>query len=200
MNKEFSAIILAGGLSRRMGKDKRSLSLHGKTLFNYSKELATHFSDEILISANDDLPLFAGFPRIPDTEKGAGPLLAIASTLPHASHPDSLVLTCDMPFLSVEIIERLINQHIPGKISLYLIDQILQPFPAIIPGSCLQQLENCIAKNIRSMKKALEELPVNLIVTKSSSNELSFLNINRQDEFKKAEKILKNLDDLQHKM
>lgn len=186
----ISAIILAGGLSRRMGEDKRALPLDGKTLLKYSVDLARKFSDDILISANDYLPVFSEFRVIPDREEGAGPLLAIASVLPHIKYSDSLVLTCDMPFINEEIIQNLINHHVDAKISLFRFEQMAQPFPSIVPKSSLREIEKIIGKNIRSMKMSLEELPVNFLLPDTTLNEHTFLNINRPEDVWKAGKFL----------
>jgi len=99
----FSAIILAGGLSRRMGQDKALLQLNGKTMLQRTCELAAAAGcNEVLISRNAN-----GY--IQDEIANRGPLAGIAAALKQANNPLCLVLPVDMPALQPADLQPLLN-------------------------------------------------------------------------------------------
>lgn len=89
----FSAIILAGGRSSRMGQDKALLQLHGKTMLQHTCDVAIAAGcHQVLISRNAD-----GY--IQDEVANRGPLAGIAAALKQANNKFCLVLPVDMPSL-----------------------------------------------------------------------------------------------------
>jgi molybdopterin-guanine dinucleotide biosynthesis protein A len=99
----FSAIVLAGGRSSRMGQDKALLQLHGKTMLQRTCELAMAAGcNEVLISRNA-----AGY--IQDEIANRGPLAGIAAALKQANNGFCLVLPVDMPALQPADIQPLLT-------------------------------------------------------------------------------------------
>jgi len=108
--EKASAIILAGGKSRRMGTDKAWLELNGEPLIVHVMERVQQVADEILISANDPARFAALAARvIPDAFPDAGPLAGIYAGLDAAKHDAALVVACDMPFLNVGLLEYMLS-------------------------------------------------------------------------------------------
>ncbi|MBC8259884.1 MAG: molybdenum cofactor guanylyltransferase [SAR324 cluster bacterium] len=116
MIKEYGAIILAGGLSTRMGRDKASLELAGQTLLERLLLVLKPLVSETVVIRAQGQPL----PRIAheleewirfatDSVYGQGPLQGIADALPHLSaNIDKIfLLTCDMPYLTREWLQTL---------------------------------------------------------------------------------------------
>jgi molybdenum cofactor guanylyltransferase len=112
---KFTAIILAGGLSQRMGTDKALLQYNGKPLIRYSIDLALCFTRNILISTNQDELQKFGFPIVNDIYQIKAPLSGIHAGLKFSITDWNLVLTCDMPNVSVQLIRYLISAMEPGK-------------------------------------------------------------------------------------
>ena len=104
----FTAIILAGGRSMRMGANKALMAFHGKPLIQYSIDLALQFTNRILIISNSHDLDSTGFPVIGDRFPIKAPLVGIHAGLEVSETPWNLVLTCDMPNVSKELIELLI--------------------------------------------------------------------------------------------
>src|SRR5689334_16745960 len=101
---KFSAVILAGGQSRRMGSDKAWLKFDGKTLLERQVELAQKVgASEILISgrSNSDYSRF-GLQVLHDRIPESGPLGGIERALDAASQPLLLVLAVDMAKMKAE--------------------------------------------------------------------------------------------------
>ncbi len=100
---KFTAIVLAGGLSSRMGTDKALLSVRGNTLLSRTINLAYEAgAQEVLVSRNK-----AGF--IQDVHKNHGPLSGLHATLPICNFSHALVLAVDMPILSSQSLRQLLQ-------------------------------------------------------------------------------------------
>lgn len=107
----FAAIILAGGLGRRMGFQQKGLmQLQQRPLLQYALDKVQPYTKNIVISANKDLEQYAafGYPVVTDLELYSmrGPLAGIYSAL--ATLPDDIesiqVLPCDTPFLPDDLV------------------------------------------------------------------------------------------------
>jgi molybdopterin-guanine dinucleotide biosynthesis protein A len=111
MRRDATAIVLAGGDSKRMGRDKSMLLLDGIPLIQrVVDQLRPQFS-QILVSTNaPETHGFLGLPMIPDRQTGQGPLMALASSLPHASHDWSFVVCCDTPDVPGGVINALFRR------------------------------------------------------------------------------------------
>ena len=107
------AVILAGGLSRRMGGGDKGLShLAGRSILARIVERIAPQVDAVVLNANDDPSRFSGLglPVIADTVPGRpGPLAGVLSGLDHAAARYDRVLTvpCDAPMLPRDLVARL---------------------------------------------------------------------------------------------
>lgn len=109
-----TAIIIAGGRSRRFGSDKRRLRLWGAagpTLLEHTAALAGAVCDETVVVLNDadEWPHLAAR-TVPDAYPDAGPLSGIWSGLAAATHPYALVVAADMPLLEPELLRWMVAQ------------------------------------------------------------------------------------------
>ena len=111
MSKAISSILLAGGKSSRMGKDKARLKLDGRlmVLQGVARKLLT-ISDEVIVSTDGRRykNLNVGVKWVDDVYPGVGCLGGIYSGLKEASSDYALVVACDMPFLNLELLRYMI--------------------------------------------------------------------------------------------
>jgi molybdenum cofactor guanylyltransferase len=110
-------LILAGGSSSRMHRDKAALLYHGKTQLDRTYELARRHLAKVFVSVRPSQsaePTRADKPQIVDSVDGEGPMVGIRSAF--AAHPGVawLVLACDLPFLSDAAIEQVLAQRDPA--------------------------------------------------------------------------------------
>lgn len=109
MNQQpaLTAVILAGGQSRRMGADKALLRVPsgGPTLIERVVAAAQAVAGDVVIVAEDAgrLPSMA-VRTVPDAIAGAGPLGGLMAGFAAARHADILALACDLPYLSVPLL------------------------------------------------------------------------------------------------
>lgn len=105
---EFSAILLAGGKSSRMGKNKAELIYKGKTFreiqFDKLRELGI---SDIIVSGY-------GEGMVPDEKPGCGPMGGICTCLKHVRNESCIVLPIDTPLVSCDILRSLMEAHSGG--------------------------------------------------------------------------------------
>src|SRR5258708_38101172 len=107
-------LILAGGSSSRMQRDKAALQYRGKNQLDRTFELASRHVSPVFVSvraAQTADPTRAHHPLIVDSVAGEGPIVGIRSAL--AAYPDAawLVLACDLPFLSDAALSQLLRER-----------------------------------------------------------------------------------------
>ncbi len=108
---DLSAAVLAGGASRRMGRDKALMTLGGRTLLERAIAAVASVADETFVVGDREPYRQFGVPVVPDAFPGAGPLGGIGTALRHARHEHVLVVACDMPFLSVPLLRAMAEQR-----------------------------------------------------------------------------------------
>lgn len=110
-DERITAVILAGGLGRRMGRvDKGLQLLDGKPLVQWVLERLAPQADEVLLNANQNTARYEafGYPVIGDQIAGfAGPLAGLHAALTRATHPLVAAVPCDSPFLPTDLLARL---------------------------------------------------------------------------------------------
>jgi molybdopterin-guanine dinucleotide biosynthesis protein A len=110
-----SAIVVAGGLSRRLGKDKRRVRLWGAagpTLLEHTVGLVTQLCDDVVVVLNDP-EQWPGLPArsVPDVYPDGGALGGIYAGLLAARHPYALAVACDMPFLNANLLGAMLARR-----------------------------------------------------------------------------------------
>ena len=106
----ISAIILAGGQSRRMGRDKALIDYQGRPIIAHVIDTLRTLSDDVIVVSNrSDLYGPFGARVVADYNPPCGPLGGIAAGLRAAQHELAVVVACDMPFLNVDLLRWLID-------------------------------------------------------------------------------------------
>ena len=104
-------LVLAGGKSQRMGRDKALLQRDGKSQLAYMVELLDEFVDSVYVSARPDQaedPERSRFALVYDNYDNIGPVAGILSALEHHPQADWLVVACDLPNIDRETLEYLL--------------------------------------------------------------------------------------------
>jgi len=157
--KELSGIILAGGKSTRMGKDKGLVQFKGKPLVEYAIEVLNPFCNEILISANALHYNRFGYELIVDSFDSKGPLCGIYEGLKAALNKHVLVISCDMPFINQEAVFNLLKGF-DGKHDCYvpMYNNRIQPLFGIYNKRLLAQIEFNLVNDKLKMMTFIENI------------------------------------------
>jgi len=111
-------LVLAGGQSTRMRRDKATLAYHaGKTQLEWAMGLLQPHVERAFVSVRPGQtdPVRARFEQIVDTQEGLGPIAGIIAA--QARYPDAawLVLACDLPFLEAATLDYLLAERDPAR-------------------------------------------------------------------------------------
>lgn len=104
----FESFILIGGKSSRMGEDKFSLCLNGKTFLEIATETLKEFG-EVAVVVSEETAKIENFSTVKDIYKNRGALSGIHSALTNSKSDWTIILACDYPFVTIELIEFLTN-------------------------------------------------------------------------------------------
>ena len=131
----ISAVLLAGGESRRMGRDKATLPWRGRPLWEWQiKKLRALRPQKILLSARSDVPWRpADVELLRDAPPSRGPLSGLAAALASIETDHLSALAVDMPFMTTENLLTLCSLVTKGIGVIPTIDGKAEPLGAIYP-------------------------------------------------------------------
>jgi molybdopterin-guanine dinucleotide biosynthesis protein A len=145
-----AGIILAGGLSSRMGRDKSLLEIGDETLIERTVNKVRRFAAEIVIASNStDKYGLAGTVEVADEYVGMGPLAGIHVGLMAIKAQYAFVVSCDMPFFTVELAEYLISRAEGYDVVVPEIGKKWEPLCAVYSKNCIRPIENCLKSSVR---------------------------------------------------
>jgi molybdenum cofactor guanylyltransferase len=157
----FAAVLLAGGLSTRMGRDKAGLVIDGQPLWQRQLgELRLLNPAELFISGRPDGPYAgAGVEIVMDAVPGLGPLAGIAAALQRTTAPLLLVLAIDLPDASATFLGRLVAEaRLHGSGMVPQRDGWFEPLAAVYPRAALPLATETLHGDDRSMQTFVRRL------------------------------------------
>lgn len=193
-----SAIVLAGGKSSRIGTDKAELKILGDTPLIQTVV-------RILQTISDDVIVVTQGPKYPDlnvtwksdTYHNAGPLAGIHAGLLAAKNNYALVVACDMPFLSSQLLKYMVS--LPQKYDI-LIPKLktgVEPLHAIYSRRCLSHIEKRLKEHRYQTLDLINDVNVRYLserfIRKLDPHLRSFYNVNTWENIREAEGIYSTL-------
>jgi molybdenum cofactor guanylyltransferase len=191
-------LVLAGGKSTRMKKDKSALDIHGKSQIAFAYELLTQYCDQVFVSIRKDQSqseLFKNYLQLYDSDPflNIGPLGGILSAMTQHPEADWLVLACDLPYVTPKTIKYLIEHRNREKVATAYIseeDDLPEPLCAIYEAHSLDQLIDYRKNNHICPRKFMMNTDVALVKQPEKN---SLINVNNPDDYRKAKSFFKNL-------
>ena len=182
-------LLLAGGYSKRMGKDKSSIRYAGTTQPELAAELLRSRCPEIFLSLRKGQSNATGLGNlnvVHDLWESAGPLVGILSAM--TEHPEAawLVIACDLPFLDGTSLDNLLAQRDPTKIATAYRsshDGKPEPLCTIYEAHARLILDDFFANDIRCPRKILMQTEPLLL---DPVNPRALDNVNTPKDYEKA--------------
>ncbi|GHT83286.1 putative molybdenum cofactor guanylyltransferase [Betaproteobacteria bacterium] len=159
MITDCTALILAGGHSRRMGCDKTALQFDGQSLLQRMVDLMQTLFPAVLVSVRQiraDIDVAQVCDEIPD----AGPLAGLCAGLARVETPWVFAVAADMPGLLPEVVEQLATCRKINQAVVPVINGFPQPLTAFYATSTLPALKAALARGERSVHASLIGLNV----------------------------------------
>lgn len=142
---DVSGVLLAGGKSRRMGQDKRLLSVGAETLYARSLSvLRAMFQRVIVVIAQDSPAMESDVPIFRDLIPHCGSLGGLYTGLKQAETEWIFAVACDMPFLDPAVMRYFIKLKGEGDVVMAKLENGFHPMHALYHRNCLPVIEKLI--------------------------------------------------------
>ena len=196
-NMSVTGIILAGGKNSRLGRNKALEKIGGLAIIERVTNRLVPLIDQLIIvvgSNEHGLPTNLGASFVTDAYPGGGPLGGIYTGLSVSKTDFNIVVACDMPFLNTELLRHLVllSASYDAVLPRSAPDRF-EPLHAVYSGNCTSVIKKHMDAGERAISSFLKDINV-LYVEESECRQydpelLSFLNINRQADLDKANKL-----------
>lgn len=187
----YTAVILAGGKSKRFGVDKAGLDVNGVNLIEMIVEKCRSFFSEILIAGgNFYIP---GTRYVSDIYENAGPLGGIHAGLTFAENEVCFAVACDMPNFSLPLAKRLFESAEGCDIVLPKTGDYIQPLYAVYKKSVLPVADRLLSGNEKAIRKLYDMVKVHYVEippNKDRPENSVFFNINYREDYELYKKAI----------
>lgn len=194
----ISAVVLAGGESRRLGQDKCMLLVDGQPLLTRTLALLASLAGDLVVVSNDphrtrDVPFAVRL--VPDRTPGVGALMGLYSGLRAARHQRAVAVACDMPFLNLPLLRYMVDLSADYDVVLPRVGDMVEPLHAIYGKGCLGPMERQLALGRRRIISFFDDVRVRYVeeaeVDRYDPRHLSFLNVNTPDDWRRVQALLR---------
>jgi molybdenum cofactor guanylyltransferase len=206
-----SAIVLAGGHSRRLGQDKRRLRLWGADgpgMLEHSVQVVAGLCQDVVVVLNDPQDWAALPARLaPDIYAGGGALGGIYAGLLAAQQDYALAVACDMPFLSAALIRAMLarprdydvlvpRSPRPGSTRNAL---GIEPLHAIYSKACLGPMREMLEGGQRQIAALIAQVRAAYVEPEETRrydpDGRAFINLNTEEQVAEAQAWLQRTKD-----
>ena len=182
----MSAVILCGGRSRRMGRDKAGLLWDGTNFLSHLEDNLKGFG-EILVSAGDRTVPGTNLKQVRDILPDMGPVGGIYSAMAAAKYSAIFIAACDTPMVDVYIASELLARAEGEWDAVVPIEKSgrIHPMCSFWKKRAGETLRQCLADRELSIRCALEKLKVCYVPTDAiAGGAQKLVNINTPEEYR----------------
>lgn len=182
----FSAVLLAGGASRRMGRDKSTLYWNGTSLLEHQAGIVRQTgAQQLLLSGRaDQISFVEGFTLVTDTEVGAGPAAALADTWRENNAPVLVALAVDSPRIPADYLRELALAALQQERSVVpMLAGRYEPLVAAWHRSCVGEFFGSAGRSLQSICAMLAKANLLTVREVSDGEAQLFENINTPDDY-----------------
>lgn len=185
-------LVLAGGQSQRMGRDKGAIAWHGKEQRYYMADLLRDVCEEVYISCRPEQQpdLNNSYKTLPDTFTNLGPYGAILSAFREQPDAAWLVVACDLPLLDRQTLQQLSEQRNSAAIATTFEsphDGFPEPLITIWEPKSYPLLLSFLAQGYTCPRKVLLNSDINLLTPQHPN---ALMNVNTPEELERVKQLL----------
>ena len=196
---DLSGIVLVGGKSHRLGRNKAVEFIDGQPLIVRIISRLSRLTQQTVVVVNDEkrISLLA----LPDSAKGAvdvypdkGPLGGIFTGLSAAQSQWAIVVACDMPFLNLKLLNHMISLRNGNDAIVPVIENQPEPTHALYSKACLPHIESKLKTNDLKIASFFNQVRVKFLpqeeIDPMDPDHLSFFNVNTQQDLDYARTLV----------
>ncbi len=190
-----ASIVLVGGKSLRLGKDKVFETIDGENLLQRVVTRLAPLTDRVILVAAPGqpippLPSHLKTSKVVDIYPGKGSLGGIYTGLSASDCSHNLVVACDMPFLNLSLLRHLIRLCPRFDAVVPRMTKLLEPLHAVYSKSCLAAIEALLQQNNLRITDLFNQIRVRYVeedeIDRFDPERLSFFNINTAADLERA--------------
>jgi molybdenum cofactor guanylyltransferase len=190
-----TAIVLAGGKSSRLGRDKALEKIGGKYLIERVLHSLSRLGDDILVvTAAPNQLAGLNVEKVIDTYPRTGAKVGLCTGINASLSFYSLVVACDMPFLNIDLLRYLLDSASGFDAVIPRIGDKIEPLHAVYSKNCIPVLEEQINKDKLKISDLFSEINVRYVeagdIERYDPQHLSLFNINSEADLKRAKAII----------
>lgn len=191
----MTGLVLCGGSSARMRRDKTLIPVGGRPLVLHVAGLLERVADPVLLAPGRLGRLGPlGYDEVADAIQGSGPLGGLAAGLAASPHPLTAVVAADMPFASPALFELLADLHVDEDAVAPLAAGRPEPLHAVYSESALPSLRRALSEGNFGMQELLSHLRVRWVDERewrvADPSGRFGVNLNRQEDLALLEGIM----------
>ena len=198
---EYSAIVLAGGKSSRMGRPKADLRFEAATMLDYIVSEMTRVFDELVVAVSEPrMYAWEGYSArsIVDRARYRGPVAALEQALREIEFDRAFVCSCDVPFVNGDLARKLCDMLGDHDALIPHVDGKLQPLHAVYRKTCAKVLATMRAQKENRLHEIVNFANVRIVPDEElrafDPELLSFFNVNTPEDYQRAIKLMDERD------
>lgn len=199
-NRNMTAVVLAGGLSRRLGRNKALEPFEGEPLIRRVISRMDQVGDSVIVVVNDsaravELDLPEGVSASIDRYPNKGSLGGILTGLLTAPTEWSAFCACDMPFVNTRLYRHLASLRDGYDAVVPVVEGRPEPTHALYSRVCIGPIDERVSANVLKISAFFDDVKVRLVpeqeIRRFDPGLLSFFNVNTQEDLETALRLAK---------
>lgn len=185
----MNGIVLAGGLSTRMGRDKASLPWGKSDLLHTILQQLVPVCETVIVVTNSPREIgIEGIQFVADHYCRCGPLAGMQAGLTASGQDYNFIVACDMPFLSTAAITYMEQAALGYQAAVPFVEDYFHPLHAVYHRDCLLQIDKLLAEGRYRIADLYPDIRLRQITKKELvqfDEELKMLsNVNTPEEYR----------------
>jgi molybdopterin-guanine dinucleotide biosynthesis protein A len=196
----MTAIVLAGGRSRRLGRNKALEQFGDRPLIQRVIDTVSLLDNDIVVVAasKGQLPQLDHRIRIViDRYPISGALVGIFTGLKAARSHRCLAVACDMPFLNIDLLRYMISVSERYDAVIPRMENMIEPLHAVYSTDCIEPIQLQIDSGNLKISDLLSKIRVRYIdreeIERYDPQHLSFINVNSENDLNKARGLMEKV-------
>ena len=183
---EVTGVILAGGLSTRMGKDKGLMLINEVPMVQYVIDALLKVTSDIIIISNNEMYKTFGFQVYPDIIKKKGPVGGIYTGLMKSQSKVNLCVSCDTPFVKKELLTLLLEKSLDFDVTISKSNGRVHPLIGVYNKRSLSCFKSHLEKDQLKLMKVIDDMTSNILNAKDYEiADVNYTNVNTLIDLKK---------------